>query len=53
MIIFGYGLGDFGRISGFDNFVGSVAAVLIRLPVLQIAATSRRLPKEEPARNDE
>lgn len=53
MIIFGYGPGSFGRISGFDIFVGSVSALLILLFVLQTAATSRRLAKEEPARNEE
>lgn len=53
MIIFGYGPGSFGRISGFDIFVGSVSALLILLFVLQTAATSRRLAREEPPRNDE
>lgn len=53
MIIFGYDPGNFGPISGFDIFVGAVAGVLILVFVMQTVATSRRLAKEEPARNDE
>ena len=53
MVFLDYGPSSFGRIFGFDIFVGSVAAVLMMVFVLQIVATSRRLSKEEPARNGE
>ena len=53
MMAFGHGPGRFGTVSGFDIFVGVVGAILILLFVLQTAVTSRRLAREEPARNDE
>jgi hypothetical protein len=53
MMAFGYGPGWFGIVSGFDLFVGFVAAILIVLFVIQTAVASRRLAKEEPPRNRE
>ena len=54
MMHFGHeGQGWFGAVSGFDVFVGLVGVILIALFVLQTAATSRRLAREEPSRNHE
>lgn len=53
MMGFGDGAGLFRVVSGFDIFVGSVGAILISLFVMQTAVTSRRLAREEPARNEE
>lgn len=53
MIAFGHEPGWFGVVSGFDIFVGTVGAILILLFVIQTAVTSRRLGREEPARNQE
>jgi phosphatidylglycerophosphate synthase len=47
------GPGWFGRYSGFDLFTASVGLTLIALFAIQTGVTSRRLAKEEPARNDE
>jgi phosphatidylglycerophosphate synthase len=43
MMILGSGPGLFGTISGFDIFVGTVAAILVVLFVLQTLASGRRL----------
>lgn len=43
MMVLGTGPGLFGAISGFDLFVGIVAAILIVLFVLQTLASGRRL----------
>ncbi|MDZ4306940.1 CDP-alcohol phosphatidyltransferase family protein [Allopontixanthobacter sp.] len=53
MMAFGHGPGLFGDFSGFDIFVGIVGAILIVLFISQTAVVSRRLAKEEPARNEE
>ncbi len=53
MMGFGAGPGWFGNVSGFDIFVGAVGAILILLFITQTAVISRRLAKEEPARNEE
>lgn len=53
MMSFGFGPGWFGRISGFDIFVGSVGILLVALFASQTLRTAARLAKEEPARNDE
>lgn len=53
MIGFGTEPGLFGRISGFDMFVGGVGCLLIGIFVVQTWITARRLAVEEPSRNAE
>lgn len=53
MMVFGSGPGWFGKLSGFDIFVGTVGIILILLFVLQTAVTAKRLARDEPPRNDE
>ncbi|MCT2558676.1 CDP-alcohol phosphatidyltransferase family protein [Tsuneonella sp. YG55] len=53
MIFLGTGPGIFGRINGFDLFVGGVGCLLIVLFVLQTWVTARRLARDEPSRNAE
>lgn len=45
MMILGAGSGMFGAISGFDIFVGAVAAILVILFVLQTLSSGRRLAR--------
>lgn len=45
MMILGAGPGMFGVISGFDIFVGAVAAILVILFVLQTLSSGRRLAR--------
>lgn len=45
MMVLGSGPGLFGAISGFDIFVGSVAAILVVLFVLQTLSSGRRLAR--------
>lgn len=45
MMRLGYGPGLFGKVSGFDMFVGAVAALLIILFVMQTLVTGRRLSR--------
>jgi len=45
MMVLGAGPGLFGAISGFDIFVGSVAAILVVLFVLQTLSSGRRLAR--------
>ncbi|HUD94451.1 CDP-alcohol phosphatidyltransferase family protein [Sphingobium sp.] len=47
MMCLGSGPGYFGQVSGFDLFVGSVAAILILLFVIQTLAIGRRLARSE------
>ncbi|MCI4590833.1 CDP-alcohol phosphatidyltransferase family protein [Sphingobium sp. BYY-5] len=47
MIALGSGPGYFGRLSGFDLFVGTVGFILILLFVIQTLATGRRLARSE------
>lgn len=51
MVWLGTGPGLFGRVNGFDIFVGGVGLSLITVFVLQTSVTARRLAKEEPSRN--
>jgi phosphatidylglycerophosphate synthase len=53
MIFLGTGPGIFGRVNGFDLFVGGVGCLLIVLFVLQTWVTARRLAHDEPSRNAE
>ena len=53
MIGFGTGPGLFGRVNGFDVFVGTVGIALIVIFTVQTVLTSRRLAREEPSRNAE
>lgn len=53
MIWFGTGPGVFGRVNGFDLFVGGVGFSLIALFTVQTWITARRLAKDEPSRNTE
>ena len=53
MIGFGTGPGVFGKVNGFDLFVGGVGCALIVLFTLQTWVTARRLANEEPSRNAE
>lgn len=53
MIGFGTGPGIFGRVNGFDLFVGGVGCSLIALFAVQTWVTARRLAVEEPSRNAE
>ncbi|MGN3973197.1 CDP-alcohol phosphatidyltransferase family protein [Tsuneonella sp. SYSU-LHT278] len=53
MLALGTGPGLFGRINGFDLFVGGVGCLLIALFVLQTWITARRLAQDEPSRNSE
>lgn len=53
MIEFGSGPGIFGKVNGFDLFVGGVGCALIVLFTIQTWVTARRLAKEEPSRNAE
>ena len=53
MVWFGTGPGYFGRINGFDLFVGGVGCLLIAMFAVQTAVTARRLAREEPSRNSE
>lgn len=53
MIGLGTGPGIFGRVNGFDVFVGGIGLLLITLFVLQTWVTARRLAKDEPSRNAE
>jgi len=46
MMVLGSGPGIFGRVSGFDLFVGAAGLVLIVLFVVQTMATARRLRAE-------
>lgn len=48
MMAFGTGPGLFGRVSGFDLFVGFAGGLLIALFIYQTAVTARRLAIEEP-----
>lgn len=43
MLFFGSGPGIFGRISGFDLFVGTVGSILVLLFVIQTFVTARQL----------
>lgn len=47
MWVLGPDRGLFGRISGFDLFVGTIGAILILLFVIQTMATGRRLAAQE------
>ncbi|WP_030539738.1 CDP-alcohol phosphatidyltransferase family protein [Sphingobium sp. DC-2] len=47
MMALGNGPGLFGRISGFDIFVGSAGTILILLFVIQTLSTGRRLARAE------
>jgi hypothetical protein len=47
MFTLGSGPGLFGSVSGFDIFIGSVAAFLILLFVIQTARTARRIAAQE------
>lgn len=53
MVGFGTGPGVFGKVNGFDLFVGGVGCVLIILFTIQTWVTARRLAEEEPSRNAE
>lgn len=53
MIGFGTGPGIFGKVNGFDLFVGGVGCALIAIFTIQTWVTARRLAVEEPARNAE
>lgn len=48
MMVLGRGPGLFGRISGFDLFVGAVAALLLALFTAQTIMVGRRLARLEP-----
>lgn len=48
MMVLGAQPGVFGKISGFDIFVGTIGAVLIVLYAAQTFATGRRLAAKEP-----
>lgn len=50
MIGFGTGPGIFGKVNGFDLFVGGIGCALIALFTLQTWITARRLAQEEPSR---
>lgn len=47
MLVLGSGPGLFGRISGFDLFVGAVGAILVTLFVIQTLVTGKRLAAAE------
>lgn len=47
MLALGTGPGIFGSVSGFDIFIGSVAALLILLFVVQTTVTARRIAAQE------
>ncbi len=53
MIGFGTGPGIYGRVNGFDLFVGGVGCSLIVLFAVQTWVTARRLAVQEPSRNAE
>jgi hypothetical protein len=50
MMILGSGPGLFGRLSGFDLFVGTVGSILILLFVGQTFVTGRRLSETDSRR---
>lgn len=51
MMALGYGPGAFGRVSGFDIFVGVVGTILIILFIGQTLVTGRRLAQRETGAN--
>lgn len=51
MLFLGHAPGIFGKISGFDIFVGLVSLVLVLLFFIQSVVTARRLAAQEPSRS--